>query len=120
MSRSKKLKPKPHPSVADVDTWPYQVEGELEVLDSGDPDFEAEPVVASWAICYVKTDTGESCSFGIKAAVLRAGQLGYEEIETMPIVRASICPCEGKYIPEMRNGKFIYHQTYEAVKIELV
>ena len=119
-------KPVPDPCLADVTEWPHTLEGRIDVVDcgwsQGPEPFEqmgkAEILRSYTAAAGLELADGNSISFSIDGAVLVPSMIWPEEFDTGALFRVSLALSDQAVGPVAIDGKFIYYQGYEAVRIE--
>ncbi len=119
-------KPVPDPYLANVSEWPHTLEGTVDVVDcswsEGPESFEKigkAGILRSYtAAAGLELADGNTISFLIDGSVLVPSMIWPEEFDTGALFCVSLAPSEHTVGPVAIDGKFIYYQGYEAIRIE--
>lgn len=123
---NKRLRPDPY--LADIQEWPYTLEGIVDVVDGSwteglDPiesKSKADILKSFAAAAHLELADGNKVGFLLDGAVLVPLMIWPEEFDAGNLFRVSLAPIDEDWTPMAVEGKFIYLQEYQALRIERV
>lgn len=123
---NKRLRPDPY--LADIKEWPCTLEGTVDIVGGGwseglDPlerNSKTDMLGSFTAVADLQLPDGNKVGFLFDGAVLVPFMIWPEEFDAGNLFRVSLEPIDGDGTPMAVDGKLVYFQDYQAVRIERV